>query len=86
MIRRPSCQRSVAFGLYEPATAPPTSAWWAEITTQPNCSPSWNTGLATFQSDSWLPPVNGSLWRTTSPSWTLPANARAIARMPGAVA
>ena len=25
-MRRPSCHRSVAFGLYEPGTAPPTSA------------------------------------------------------------
>ena len=48
---------SVAFGLYEPGTAPPTSAWCAAITTHAKCTPSWNTGFATFQSESWLPPV-----------------------------
>jgi hypothetical protein len=77
---------SVAFGLYDPGTAPPTSAWCAAMTTQAKCTPSWNTGFATFQSESWLPPVYGSLWRTTSPSFTLSANACAIARMPGVVA
>ncbi|MEZ5143553.1 MAG: hypothetical protein R2726_13700 [Acidimicrobiales bacterium] len=70
--RSPSSNTSVASAGSEPGAAPPTSAWWARVATQPSSSPrspvpSLKHGATSVMSLRWVPPANGSLRITWSP-------------------
>src|SRR6266850_481048 len=69
-MRSPSCQISVAPGLYAPWVEPPMSDWWARLIDQNATSPSTNTGTKAVRSGRWLLPWYGSLSRNTSPGRT----------------
>ena len=82
-MRRPSCWISVASAGIDPGAAPPRSAWWARLATQPTRRPSSSmAGATTVMSLRWVPPAKGSLRTTWSPGCDRSSRARRWRRPP----